>query len=435
VAVEFQPGPPQGTVYSLIVQFASTSGTVTGGGIDCTNNMGTCKVDMTGPVTLRATPTSGYSVKGWYGCTPSEDLSTCAVTPDASKVVAIEFLQGPPPPRPKVLNVHMLTFSGTVTGGGIDCTNNGGICQVTMQGEVTLTAAPSSGFSVRAWTGCTPSPDLRTCTVPGTVDQAVAIEFASGPPAGSQFTLGVRMISGSGTVTGGGLDCTDGGGVCSVSMSGPVTLRASPSSGYAVKSWSGCTPSADRTTCSVAGSADAAVSIAFEALSTSRTLSVQVLGAAGGVAGGGIDCGGSGAICSVTMTGPLTLVASPAAGNTVQGWTGCTPSADLATCTVSGTSDAAVTVTFQVGAAVDHALSVNFETGGGTVTGGGIDCREGAGTCAVRITGPVTLTAHPFGGVAVERWTGCAPSADMQSCYVDGTRDASVSIGFVGLEE
>jgi hypothetical protein len=242
----------------------STSGSVTGGGITCANNTGTCSAQITGPVTLAAAPNSGYSVKNWSGCTPSADLLTCNVTGTADTAVAITFQSGPPAGAPHTLNVRVLATSGSVTGGGVSCVNNIGTCSVQMTGTVTLAANPDSGYSVKSWSGCTPSADLSTCSVAGNADTAVSISFQTGPPAPTPHTLNVRMLSTSGTVTGGGITCTNNAGTCTAQMTGPVTLSAQPSAGYTVKSWSGCDASLDLLTCTVSGTVDTAVAITFQ---------------------------------------------------------------------------------------------------------------------------------------------------------------------------
>jgi hypothetical protein len=195
---------------------------------------------------------------------PSADLLTCSTDGTVDTAVAITFQSGPPAGAPHTLNVRVLATSGTVTGGGLACNNNSGTCSVQMTGAVTLAASPDSGFSVQSWSGCTPSVDLLTCSVPGTTDTAVAITFQSGPPAPIPHTLNVRMLSTSGTVTGSGIACTNNTGTCTAQMAGTVTLTAQPAAGYTVKSWSGCTASPDLLTCSVLGTADAAVAITFQ---------------------------------------------------------------------------------------------------------------------------------------------------------------------------
>ena len=142
----------------------------------------------------------------------------------------------PPPPPPTFHTLSVIkSGSGTVTSNpaGIDC---GGDCSESYVSgtSVTLNATPDSGQMFSGWSGACAG--TGTCTVTMTAARSVTATFKAIP----KYTLTVRR-SGSGTVTGPGINC---GGDCSEPyLSGTVvTLTATPASGYYFSGWSGaCT--------------------------------------------------------------------------------------------------------------------------------------------------------------------------------------------------
>jgi hypothetical protein len=166
---------------------------------------------------------------------------------------------------------------------------------------------------------------------------------------------------------------------------------------------------------------------------TQRTLNVGKAGTGGGtVTGSGINCGGD---CSQAFDQNTTVAvtASPAAGSTFSGWTGCDSVVGLE-CQVNMGSDRTVTATFtQQGGTTPPppALTVHKAgTGSGTVTSnpGGIDCGAdcsesyGAGTS-------VTLEATPDPGSQFAGWAGCDSFAG-GDCTVSMTSAREVTASF-----
>jgi hypothetical protein len=127
---------------------------------------------------------------------------------------------------------------GSVTGSGIDC---GTRCRETVADgtTVTLAAAPQVGWQFKGWTGpaCMPGSAKTTCAfrMGGNVN-AVAVFEQSGTPTAS---LSVQ-VEGSGSVSGGGIDC---GVVCGapVGVGATVVLTATPASGADFSGWKGVT--------------------------------------------------------------------------------------------------------------------------------------------------------------------------------------------------
>ena len=264
--------------YVIVTRVLAASGTVTGGSINCHNNSGACLASFSAPATFTAVPDSGYAIDHWSGCTASSDLSTCSVPGTASLAIYVYFKSAPlPPPPPNVLDVRILAASGGVTGGTapnlISCYNNTGTCKMTLSGPVTLTAMPDAGYTVASWSGCTSSPDLSTCSVPGTANTTVSVSFQTAPPPPpTYYTLASRILAASGTVTASGINntsinCDNNSGSCSAQepIGGAVTLTATPAQGFAVQSWSGCTPSAGLATCTVTLNSNTAVDTRFVA--------------------------------------------------------------------------------------------------------------------------------------------------------------------------
>jgi len=264
----YQPAAPQAPLLNVSVVGDGT-GSVSGGAINCTTgSTAGCSANVASgaTVTLTATPANYMKFAGWSGdCTGT--APTCTVTMDAAKNVTATFS-----PIQYNLFSRILAPSGTVTGDGLSCSDNTGICYVLMNAgaaPITLTAKPDTGFSVKSWSGCTPSADLSTCNVTPNADTVVTIYFQSPPPPPpTTYSLMVRALSTGGSVTGGPIvGCSAFGGTCAGAMTPnvPVTLTASPSTGFSVKSWYGCTPVVgDSTKCTVPATGNTAVSVTFQ---------------------------------------------------------------------------------------------------------------------------------------------------------------------------
>jgi hypothetical protein len=161
-------------------------------------------------------------------------------------------------------NPHQLTVNVTGTGSvtsnpaGVSC---GADCDETLDGMVTLTAAPATENTV-AWGGCNTASG-NTCTVDlsGT-NRTVTALFTPNP-----YTLSVSKDGlGTGTVTSDvpGIDC---GAVCATDYSygTAVTLTAAPAAGTIFTGWSGPdgTACGMTTTCAVTVDQARAVTASF----------------------------------------------------------------------------------------------------------------------------------------------------------------------------
>jgi hypothetical protein len=197
-------------------------------------------------------------------------------------------------------------------------------------------------------------------------------------------------------------------GVCSATSIPPntlVTVTATPEGIGSKATWSNCT-SVVGNQCYVENeSTDRTITVTF---TNGNTLTVTKLGSGTGTvtsAPAGINCGTD---CTEVYTPGqvVTLTATAAAGSFVNAWGGACASAAGTTCTVTMSTDLAVTVTFGPTPGGGN-LSVTIQ-GGGTVTSDppGISC----GTiCSATFsgTGSVLLTESPLAGWSFVRWEGC----------------------------
>jgi Divergent InlB B-repeat domain len=376
----------------------SGSGAVTSDvpGIDCG---ATCSADYDDGtlVTLTAAASSGSRFTGWSGA--CSGTSTCVVTMSQARAVTAGFVQVFP---------LAVTKAGSGTGtvssdlGPIDC---GTTCSADYDDGtlVTLTAAATSGSRFTGWSGpCA----TGTCTVTMSQARTITATFVS------VFTLSVAK-TGSGTVTGGGIDC---GATCAGDYDDGtvVTLTATAASGFRFAGWSGAC--SGTSTCVVTMSQARAVTAGFVAV---FPLTVSKTGP-GAVTGAGINCG-------TTCAGDyddgtlVTLTATPASGSVFTGWSG--DCSGTSTCVVTMSQARTVTAAF-VGV---YTLTV-AKTGSGTVTGTGIAC---GATCSADYDDGtvVTLTAAAATGFRFTGWTGACSGTS--TCVVTLSQARAVTANFV----
>jgi hypothetical protein len=258
---DFATGLGTVNVYNLVMNWVSAGGgnasltvSVTGSGTVASNPAGiscpsTCSHAFAGgsQVTLTPTPASGWVLSSWGGaCSGS---GGCTVAINAAESVTATFVQA------VTLSVSV-TGSGTVTSSpaGISCgsTCSAGYAPGT---QVTLTAAPASGWKFNGWTNACSG--TGTCSVTMNSAQSVTATFVQ-----LTFTLSVSL-TGSGSVTSNppGISCPS---TCNASFNSgiPVTLTATPTQGMSFIGWSGggCSGSGG---CTVTMSAAENVSAAF----------------------------------------------------------------------------------------------------------------------------------------------------------------------------
>ena len=318
------------------------NGYVTGGRIGCdgTDLGQTCTAnEVPGTdVTLTATANSGGGTPYWTGCYSSSG-STCTISNITSATaVSVSFSgsggsTGPVSTNLLTVTVHgdgyVQAFAGS---NSIYCTAAGGAgCSASVAAgtSITLSAVPASRSTTdfTSWGGACASFTSTTCTLTMSSAATATATFVGG---NTTYSL-TAQPSGSGTISGAGLDCAFSGasGCSSPQAAGAsVTLTATPDFGATFSGWGGaCAGTA--TTCTVtmttAKVATAAFSGGFGG-SGSSSLILAVTGA-GKVTAEGISCAGAAGktkTCegSYATGKKVTLAAKPAAGYVLSAWTG-----------------------------------------------------------------------------------------------------------------
>src|SRR5581483_11663028 len=387
----------------------TTGGNVGGAGFDCDTgdppSSGSCSQTyfLGSTITLLEDPADGYEFRGWGGpC--SGTATTCTVQLNAPSVtVGASFGKAA---SSYTLSVAV-TGNGTVTGAGgaISCTSAGGSgCTATVAAgsTVTLNATPGAGAGFGGWGGaCTVTTTSCTFTITG--DTSVSATFTGaggggGGGGGGSVTYPLTVsISGTGRVTGAGIDCGDGRTTCSVNLASgtTATLTAAATGGAAFTGWGGAC-SGTTTTCSVTMTAARSVAATFGSggggggsAGVELTLRVQGKGTVSAT-GGTCASGGAPTTCrqSYDAGSDVTLTATPQPGASFTGWSGAC-SGTARTCRITLDDAATVTATF-TGARTPTAAGAAVRSGGRPIV-----ARTGSGfRVTLRFTTTQRGTAH-----------------------------------------
>jgi uncharacterized repeat protein (TIGR02543 family) len=333
----------------------SGSGTVTGAGVTCLGPA-TCSGSAApgSTIQLQATPaTTGGSVS-WLGCTSASGTICNVVVGSIPVSITANFSGGTTGGG----GGSLVSLTVSVTGNGyvtatsgqsIWCTAAGGSgCATNVQQNsfVTLHAVPASGL-FNNWGGACAG-NATTCTVTMSGAKTVTAQFT-----GSQETHNLTVsISGSGSVTGAGLNCTQTGTLGCTSPqpdSATVAITAVAAPGSTFVAWSGdCTGSAN--TCNVAMDSDQSVTATFRSTAPQTVRLAITINGAGTVTAGAGSCVAKPAkkptTCTETINSGSAVApkATPAKGYVFAGWKGaCT---GTKACTLVLNADAALTATF-----------------------------------------------------------------------------------------
>jgi len=358
---------------------------------------------------IQATPASGYTFAGWTGdC--SGTSASLAISLTGARTCGATFTS---PTTSYQLNVTPPS-GGTVTGGGITCGPGGTACSVTFPSAttVTLSAAPSAGYAFASWGGsCSGTSASTTVAVNGVKTCTAA--FTTGLPTGAPYTMTISPVPTGGSISGAGLNCGTSGSACSVTMPAPMTLglQAIPAAGYTFTGWGGnCSGTNAGIYVSLAG---ARTCTAYFAAGPTETTAYQlnVTKPTGGtVRGGGITCGTGGTACTSTFPSSttVTLTATPDASYSFAAWGGsCSGTGATTTVTVDGVKTC--TATFgALATGAPYTMTISPAPSGGTVTGAGLNCGAGGGSCSVTMPAAMTLglQATPAAGYTFTGWGG-----------------------------
>ena len=276
-----------------------------------------------------------------------------------------------------------------------------------------------------------------------TIRDTVAMTAASVSTTGIGSARVAVSKTGAGTITSNpsGINCGTG---CTTQTQPftqtPISLTATPDSGWVFTSWSGgCAGSNPSPSCSL--TLDQGLENVGAVFTQVFTLTVATTGN-GTVTSAplGVLCGNGNTDCAETypVGTAVQLTAEPDAGWEVFAWTGtgtaCAAGARTCTVTMSQTRNVAVELRRV------HTITVAVSgSGQGAVTGGGINCATGnTGTCSVvAFDGTsVTLTEAPgsttagsqilFGGWGSD----CASSGTATTCVLTINAAKNVSAGF-----
>jgi len=328
-------------------------------------------------VQLTATPSSGWSFSGWSG-DASGTANPVTITMNGNKAVTATFTQ----------NTYSLTVNVSPSAGGTVTRSNNGPYH--LNDVVTLTEAPSSGYTFSSWSGDgTGTGSTRTVTMNG--NKAVTATFTQ-----IMYTLTIST-SGSGSTS-------PSTGRRSYGSGSQVQVTATPASGWYFSHWhlDGVDAGSSNPTTVTMNSAHTLQSV-FTQITYTLTISVTGSGSTSPAVGGHVYSQGS----SVQVT------ASPVAGWSFDHWI------------LDGSSTGSAnpyTVTMNSG----HTLGAVFTQSTYTLTvstSGQGSVSKVPSQATYTYGSSVQLTATPASGWAFSGWSGdLTGSANPATVTINGNK-------------
>jgi uncharacterized repeat protein (TIGR02543 family) len=335
-------------------------GSTTGSG---TYNTGTS-------VTVSATPASGYQFVNWTdGATPVSTNATYTFTISANRNLTANF---------SVITFTVATSSSPAAGG---TTSGSGIYN--SNASVTVIATPATGYQFVNWTvsGSIVSTSA-TYTFTVTANRSLV----------ANFSLISYSVSTSANPAAGG--STAGGG--SYSHGSPVTVVATPATGYQFVNW---------TDSGVAVSTNPSYTFTATTnriLTANFSLIIYTVSTSSSPAAGGSTAGGG----SYSHGSSVTVVATPSTGYQFINWTqsGTVVSTGVSY-TFAATTNRTLVANFSL---LDYTISASPNPAAGGSSGGGGTYSHGTS---------VTVTASPATGYQFVNWTESGTSVSTSTSY------------------
>lgn len=283
---------------------------------------------------------------------------------------------------------------------------------------VTLTPAAPIGYTFSTWSGACSGSNLCTVTLSGNI--TVGAVFTSGTTSNLAVTVNP---SGSGTVTSvDGTGTPDGNINCPTTCShdyttsGSVTLHAVANTGYTFTGWSGggCTGTSN---CTVTMNSAQSVTATFAATVTNYTLAVNKSGTGSGTVTSnpaGINCGSTCSNANIAQGTTVTLTAAAGSTDNFIKWTGVTCSETTGNGANQTQSNTQTTCTFTM-------------TGNQTVT-----AQFDTTLCVTTIAGTRRDAASSMSVTAPVSCTSCSCNNDSAgtgySCSVTAVSNSSITV-------
>ena len=332
-------------------------------------------------VTLTATPASGYEFSSWSGdASGTENPLTISITGNKSitaNFTSIEY------------TLSVAAQYGTITKSPDQASYTTGT-------NVTLTAAPASGYQFSNWTSDA-SGSANPLTVSMTGNTSITAIFTA-----IEYTLSVAAQNGT---------ITKSPNQSSYINGTDVTLTATPNAGYQFSNWSGdASGSTNPLTVSMTG--NKSVTANFTILPADQyTLSVTA--AHGTITKSPDEASYDGGV-------EVTLTATPASGYVFSSWSG-DASGNENPLTVGMTGNKSITANFT---AIEYTLAVTGSNGNVTKSPDQNSYTSGSS---------VALTANPASGYQFSNWGGDA-SGTANPLTVNMTGDKNITANFTVIE-
>jgi uncharacterized repeat protein (TIGR02543 family) len=343
-------------------------------------------------VNVTATANTGYVFDSWSGaCTGS---GSCQVTMDGDKTVTAHFEE---------IETYTLTTvvnppgGGTVIPSGSNDYNSGTV--------VNITATAASGYTFLNWTGDVTDPNSSSTTIIMNSDKTVTANFVLIPT----FDLTMQVSPGGGGTT------TPSAGVHTYQEDAVVLIGASPSTGYTFTNWTGDVANPTSASTSVTMNSDKTVTANFELIPTYE-LTVQI-----NPGGGGITTPSAG-VHTYQEDTVVPISASAASGYTFSNWTGDVANPTSASTTVTIDNDKTITANFVLIPTYELTMQVSPE-GGGTTT-------PSVGVHTYQENTIVPISASAAANYTFSNWTGDVANPTSVSTTVTMDSDKTLTANF-----